>query len=130
VLGAISLGARVIEKHFTDDATRIGPDHGFSMDPNTWKDMVLRSRELEAALGDGYKKVEDNELQTAVLQQRCLRAKIKLPVGHVITSNDLEALRPATAGACKPFHLNEVVGKKLKISLEFGDALMFTDIEN
>ena len=130
VLGAISLGARVIEKHFTDDATRIGPDHGFSMDPNTWKDMVLRSRELEAALGDGYKKVEDNELQTAVLQQRCLRAKIKLPVGHVITSNDLEALRPAIAGACKPFHLNEVVGKKLKISLELGDALMFTDIEN
>lgn len=129
VLGAISLGARVIEKHFTDDTTRIGPDHGFSMSPNAWKDMVLRSRELEAALGDGYKKVEDNELQTAVLQQRCLRAKKQLPVGHVITLNDLEALRPATAGACKPFHLNEIVGRKLKIPLEHGDALMFTDIE-
>lgn len=130
VLGAISLGARVIEKHFTDDTTRIGPDHVFSMDPNTWKDMVLRSRELEAALGDGNKKVEENELNTAVLQQRCLRAKQQLPIGHVITSNDLEALRPATFGACKPFHLNEVVGKKLKVSLEVGDALMFTDIES
>ncbi len=130
VLGAISLGARVIEKHFTDDITRSGPDHGFSMNPSAWNEMVMRSRELEAALGDGYKKVEDNEFQTAVLQQRCLRAKKQLPAGHVITLNDLEALRPATAGAYKPFHLNEVVGKKLKISLELGDALMFTDIEN
>jgi len=124
VLGAISLGARVIEKHFTDDTTRVGPDHGFSMDLTTWKDMVLRSRELEAALGDGIKRVEDNELQTVVLQQRCLRAKKQLKIGHVITENDLEALRPATVGALKPYHLNEVIGKKLKIQLEFGDALM------
>ena len=130
VLGAIALGARVIEKHFTDDTTRTGPDHGFSMNPSTWKDMVMRSRELEAALGDGHKKVEDNELQTAILQQRCLRAKKPLAAGHVITLNDLEALRPAATGAYKPFHLNEVIGKKLKISIDLGDALMFTDIEN
>ena len=130
VLGAISLGARVIEKHFTDDTARSGPDHGFSMNPSTWKDMVMRSRELEAALGDGHKKVEDNELQTAILQQRCLRAKKPLAAGHVITLNDLEALRPAATGAYKPFHLNEVVGKQLKKSLELGDALMFKDIES
>ena len=38
VLGAVALGARVVEKHFTDDTSREGPDHGFSMDPNTWRD--------------------------------------------------------------------------------------------
>ena len=130
VLGAITLGARVIEKHFTDDTTRIGPDHVFSMNHNTWKEMVLRSRELEAALGDGHKKVEDNELQTAVIQQRCLRAKKQLHAGHVIELDDLEALRPAVVGAYKPFNLNEVIGKKLKNSLEFGDALMQNNIEN
>jgi len=42
VLGAIALGARVIEKHFTDDASRVGPDHGFSMTPASWRDMVMR----------------------------------------------------------------------------------------
>ena len=57
VLGAIALGAKIIEKHFTDDVTRIGPDHGFSMDPRSWLEMVERSRELEAALGYGSKKV-------------------------------------------------------------------------
>jgi N-acetylneuraminate synthase len=130
VLGAISLGARVIEKHFTDDTNRIGPDHGFSMDFITWQDMVLRSRELEASLGDGIKKVEKNELQTAVLQQRCLRAKKSLPEGHVLTKDDLEALRPATSGAFKPYQINEVIGKKLKIELQFGEPLMTKDIQD
>ena len=57
VLGAVTLGARVIEKHFTDDNNRVGPDHKFAMNPNTWKEMVLRTRELENALGDGIKRV-------------------------------------------------------------------------
>ena len=41
VLGAIALGIKVVEKHFTDDTSRNGPDHPFSMDPKTWKDMVV-----------------------------------------------------------------------------------------
>ena len=48
-LGAIALGARVLEKHFTDDTGREGPDHPFSMAPGPWKEMVERIRELEAA---------------------------------------------------------------------------------
>lgn len=129
VLGAIALGARVIEKHFTDDTSREGPDHGFSMDPRTWNEMVQRSRELEAALGDGVKRVEDNEQQTAVLQQRCLRASRGLPVGHVIAVDDVEALRPATPGALKPYQLSEIIGKKVHQNLEFGDPLMSQDFQ-
>ena len=47
VLGSVALGARVIEKHFTDDPTREGPDHPFSMDPTSWREMVDRTRDLE-----------------------------------------------------------------------------------
>ena len=50
VLGAISLGARVIEKHYTLNNNLNGPDHYFSMNPNTWKEMINRSRELENVL--------------------------------------------------------------------------------
>ncbi len=46
VLGAVALGARIVEKHFTDDTTRSGPDHSFSMTPVNWREMVLRTREL------------------------------------------------------------------------------------
>ncbi len=44
VLGAVALGARAIEKHFTDDCERTGPDHKFSMDPRSWREMVDRTR--------------------------------------------------------------------------------------
>jgi N-acetylneuraminate synthase len=123
VLGAIALGARAIEKHFTDDNSREGPDHSFAMNPRSWREMVDRSRELEAALGDGVKRVEDNEAQTAVLQQRCLRATRALPAGHVLVADDLEALRPAPAGAARPFELPQLLGRHLLVPLQAGDAL-------
>jgi sialic acid synthase SpsE len=124
VLGAIALGARAIEKHFTDDNGREGPDHSFAMNPRSWREMVERSRELEFALGDGIKRVEGNEVQTAVLQQRCLRATRHLPVGHVLAPTDLEALRPAPDGAVRPYDLAQVVGQQITMELEAGDALM------
>ena len=74
VLGAVSLGARVIEKHFTDNNDRIGPDHKFALNPKTWSEMVLATRELELALGDGIKRVEKNELETVVIQRQALRS--------------------------------------------------------
>ena len=123
VLGAIALGARAIEKHFTDDNQREGPDHGFAMNPRSWREMVQRSRELEAALGDGFKRVEANEVQTAVLQQRCLRATRDLPAGHVLVASDLEALRPAPEGAAKPYELPQLLGRRLVSALQAGDAL-------
>lgn len=70
VLGAVALGARIIEKHFTDDNGREGPDHPFAMNPQTFKWMVQDTRLLEAALGDGIKRVEENEQETRIIQRR------------------------------------------------------------
>lgn len=128
-MGAIALGARAIEKHFTDDNSRVGPDHGFAMNPRTLKEMVVRCRELEAALGDGVKRVEDNELETVVLQQRCLRLKRELSAGSMLNAADLEALRPAPSDAVKPYELDLVVGRRLKVDLSAGHALKLSDLE-
>ena len=70
VLGAVTLGARMVEKHFTKSNNLDGPDHMFSMTPKSWKEMVERCRELEESLGDGKKRVELNELNTVVVQRR------------------------------------------------------------
>jgi N-acetylneuraminate synthase len=70
VLGAVALGARAVEKHFTDDVNRSGPDHGFSMDPTTWRKMVDDTRMLEAAMGNGIKGIESNEDKTIILIER------------------------------------------------------------
>jgi N-acetylneuraminate synthase len=129
VLGAVALGARAVEKHFTDDNARVGPDHGFAMNPRTWREMVERTRELEAALGDGVKRVEANEVQTAVLQQRCLRARRDLKAGTVLTMDDLEPLRPAPAGAARPYELSSLLGRRLREARIFGDALSLDDVD-
>ena len=88
VLGAVALGARIIEKHFTDDVSRSGPDHKFSLDPTSWTEMVTRTRELEYALGNGIKRVEFNELETVVVQRRSLRVTTDLKNGHTLSRND------------------------------------------
>jgi len=129
VLGAIALGARVVEKHFTDDNSREGPDHGFSMNPKTWREMIDRSRELEASLGDGLKKVEENEQETVVLQRRCLRLTRDAAAGAVLTVDMLEALRPAPRGSVPPYGLPNVVGRTLKTARTYGSALNWADVD-
>lgn len=128
VLGAVTLGARIIEKHFTDDVSRIGPDHKFSMDPKSWRNMVDRTRELEAALGTGLKKVEENELQTVILQRRALRLVRDLPAGHVLAREDLTALRPAPSGAVLPYEIDQIIGRQLRAAKARGQHLTQSDL--
>ena len=113
VLGSIALGARVFEKHFTDDNNQEGPDHTFAMNPITWKDMVDRSYELLHSLGDGFKRVEDNEKQSYIVQRRCICAKSDLKAGHIIKESDLLPLRPIGADSYHPYEASLIVGKKL-----------------
>lgn len=128
VLGAISLGARVIEKHFTDDTTRVGPDHPFSMTPASWKDMVDRTRELERALGTADKTIAGNEKDTSVVQRRCLRTSRDVKAGEIFTREMIDVLRPATPGAIKPPHLQEVIGTRALQDMPKGKELRWTDL--
>lgn len=128
VLGAVALGARVVEKHFTDDTTRTGPDHGFSMDPTTWRAMVDDTRLLEASLGDGDKKIEGNENQTIVLQRRCVRAARDVAAGTTLTRSDLEVLRPAPIDAIPAHDVQAIVGRTLARSMKAGEHFTYADL--
>jgi N-acetylneuraminate synthase len=123
VLGAVALGARVIEKHFTNSNDQEGPDHKFSMDPKSWKNMVERTRELEYAMGDGVKRIEENELKSAVVQRRSLRALKDLSPGTIITAADLFPLRPIPEGGIEPYQLEKLIGKKLYKPLKKGEHI-------
>jgi len=129
VLGAVALGARVIEKHFTDDKLRVGPDHAFSMNPHDWKDMVERTRELEAALGSTRKFVAENEKETVILQRRCLRATSDIPVGTILTEKHLEALRPAPSDSVFPYDEVRLIGHVLKRAKKLGQNFTVYDVE-
>jgi len=123
VLGAVALGGKVIEKHFTDDNTRSGPDHPFSMMPETWREMVDRTRELEFALGDYSKYLQENESETVILQRRCIRTNHYLKRGDIITRNDIEFQRPAPAGSIPPNDIHLVIGKTLKADVKKGEHI-------
>jgi sialic acid synthase SpsE len=129
VLGAIALGARCIEKHFTDDNNRTGPDHPFSMSPASWREMIDRSRELEVSLGLPVKKVEENEKDTIIVQRRAIRFKHDCTAGHTISHDDIEMLRPCPKNSLQPYELDKIIGKKLKINKLLGENITMKDIK-
>ncbi len=129
VLGAIALGARVIEKHFTDDNNRIGPDHKFAMNPITWKEMVNASIDLWQALGDGIKRVEDNEEESHFIQQRGIYLSKSLKKGEIIKKEYLYPLRPLFRDGISPNILNDIVGQTLKNDIDEGAYVRWEDIK-
>jgi N-acetylneuraminate synthase len=128
VLGAVTLGARVIERHFTDDNGRDGPDHKFAMNPENWEQMVTETRILERSLGSSEKFVADNELDTFLVQRRCLRAARDIKAGDIFTRDMIDVLRPAAPDAIAPWELDRVVGTKALIDMPFGKELNWTDL--
>jgi len=126
VLGAVALGVRVVEKHFTDDNDRVGPDHPFAMNPETWANMVRATRQLERAMGSGDKVVADNEQETVVIQRRCLRAARDIKPGEIMTREMIDVLRPATIGAIMPYDIQDVIGLKALAGIPAGKELRWT----
>ena len=128
VLGSVALGARVIERHFTDDNERVGPDHKFATNPEDWSRMVKETRKLERALGSTDKFVAENEKETVIIQRRCLRAAKSIESGEKITRDMVEPLRPASPGAIEPYQIDEVIGKVALEDLPFGKEIRWADL--
>lgn len=130
VLGAVALGARVIEKHFSDDNSRVGPDHKFAMNPTTWREMVDRTRELENALGTGCKRVEANELETVVVQRRAIRAGYDMAPGDKLTLENLSLLRPCPEDAVPASAFSKILGLELSRAVVKGDVIRWDDLRS
>jgi N-acetylneuraminate synthase len=122
-LAAIALGAKVIEKHFTDSNSRSGPDHLFSMNPKSWEQMVNSSRKVENALGDGIKKIEKNEKDTVIIQRRAIRANKFIKKGDVIKFEDLVNLRPCPNNSLNPYQLKKILNKRAKKNIRFHELI-------
>jgi N-acetylneuraminate synthase len=120
-LGAVALGACVIEKHFTDDKSRSGPDHPFAMDKKDFKEMVTSIRKLEKALGSSKKDIYEEENETVILQRRCLRASKDISKGTVITEEMVDVLRPAPEYSLPPKYKAIILGKSLKLDIRKGE---------
>lgn len=152
VLGAVGLfDCAVVEKHFTFDNSLEGQDHSFSMTPKTWQKMVdevelLRlevegienwdqkyqiiaeryenKNDLDLILGDGVKRVMENEKKTRVVQRRSICLSRDLKLGSVLSKDDLCYLRPYPENSFQPFETDKLIGKKLKVDLQKGSPIL------
>lgn len=128
VLGAVTLGARVIERHFTDSNEREGPDHKFAMNPQAWSDLVSETRQLERALGSPDKYIAGNEMDTSIVQRRCLRAARDIRKDETISRDMIDVLRPATPGGIKPSEIDQVLGTRAVSDIPAGKELRWTEL--
>jgi sialic acid synthase SpsE len=125
-LGAVALGASVIEKHFTFDRTLKGPDHPHSMQPDEFAKMIERTRNLEKAMGTGRKEVVPEESETVIVQRRGLTATKDIKKGTTFKKSDIAELRPALG--IPPKFKDVVVGKLAKRNLKAGAPIRWEDI--
>lgn len=129
VLGALTLGARVFEKHFTDDNDRVGPDHKFAMNPVSWREMVEQCMNLYEALGDGIKRVEKNEISSKIVQQRSFYFVRDMEKGEIIDNNDIFPVRPIQQNGYFPYEEDLIIGKKLAHDIQKGMPVLRKDLD-
>jgi sialic acid synthase SpsE len=127
-LGSVALGACIIEKHFTDDKTRTGPDHPFAMDGKEFKEMVNGIRTLEKALGSPVKDLYEEEKETVILQRRCLRATTNISKNSEITEDMIEVLRPLSEDGLNPKYKEIIIGREVKVDIKKGDPFTWNKI--
>ena len=107
---AYSLGARVIEKHFTLNRAWRGTDHAFSLEPEGLRKMVRDLRRVKLALGDGIKKPLPGEVKPLYKMAKKLIFAGNLPAGHLLTEADI-AIKSPNDGL-PPYEYDKVLGKK------------------
>lgn len=125
-LAAVSLGASVIEKHFTLDRNLQGPDHAASIEPKDLKILIQFIRNVEVALGDGIKKPTSSEYLNRSVVRKSIHLSKPLVRGDIIRESDLIMKRPGDG--ISPMKMFEVIGKKIQYDLPVDHKLSLADL--
>jgi len=107
---AVSHGATIIEKHFTQSKNLLGPDHKASLEPEEFKIMVDQIRMAEKMMGDGEKKVMPSELKNISIARKSIVASMRITKGDIFSSENLSIKRPGNGKS--PIHYWSLLGKK------------------
>jgi N,N'-diacetyllegionaminate synthase len=126
-VGAVALGAVVVEKHFTLDRTLPGPDHQASLEPAELARMIADIRACEEALGDGQKVPRPREIGVRDVVRRSVTLVRDVAAGQVLARDDLALLRPGDG--IPPKDLARVLGRRARRALVAGTRLDWTQLE-
>jgi N,N'-diacetyllegionaminate synthase len=109
-IAAVALGATVIEKHFTLDRGMEGPDHPASLEPDELIEMVKCIRNIEMALGEGFKAPSASEKKNIAIVRKSIIAGKDIVKGEIFTEENLVVKRPGTG--ISPMDWDKVIGTK------------------
>lgn len=121
-IGAVALGARVIEKHFTIDRSEGGVDSTFSMEPAEFRTLVDETKKVFQSLGEVSYGILPEELKSQTFK-RSLYIVEDMREGEILTEKNLRIIRPGLGLA--PKYLEQMLGKKINCSVKKGTALTF-----
>jgi pseudaminic acid synthase len=125
-IASVTLGAKVIEKHFIIDRNIGGPDASFSLEPNEFKQMVESIRNVEKAIGKPNYELNE-KIKRSRKFARSLFVVKDIEKGEILTSDNVRSIRPNYGLA--PKYLKDVLGKKAKAKIEKGTPLTWDLID-
>lgn len=122
-----TLGARVVEKHFTLNRAMKGTDHAFSLERSGLRRLVRDLQRARIARGDGVKKTYDTEKAPLLKMAKKLVAARDLPAGHVLTREDIAIKSPSDG--LPPYEIENVLGKAVRRPLLEDENISFEDLD-
>ena len=123
---AVSMGASIIEKHFTLDKNMSGPDHIFSIEPNGLKLLISQIHEIDQMKGDGIKIPQPSEIKNRLAIRKSITAKHDLEQGKKIQEDDILIKRPADG--IEPKYVTMILGKTLNTNIKKDTAISWSHI--
>jgi len=124
---AVSMGACVIEKHFTLRKDLIGPDHKASLEPHELNELIKKIREVEIILGEFEKKPTDSEKKLKKIVRKSLVAEQNIRRGSILKREMISIKRPE--GGIPPRFIDRVIGRRAKRNIRKNEFIKFSDIE-
>ena len=123
---AASLGANVLEKHFTYDKKADGPDHMLSANPEEMRQLVDSVRTIEEAMGDGIKRPSLGEKTTRLNNRKSIISTIDILKGTIIKENMVSIKRPGTG--VSPKYINEIIGRTAKVDILAEEPIFWENV--
>jgi len=124
---AVSIGAKIIEKHFTLNKKMKGPDHKLSANPKEFKEMVNKIRIIEESLGDGEKQCQPSEFENILHARRSITSNRIISKNVKIKQNMIDIKRPANG--IEPKFIKSVIGKVTKKNIGKDEAIKWKNIK-
>tara|TARA_B100001057_G_scaffold498577_1_gene606082 strand:+ start:425 stop:1471 length:1047 start_codon:yes stop_codon:yes gene_type:complete len=126
-LGAVSLGAKVIEKHFTLNKNLKGPDYEVSLEPKQFEVMIDGIKKIHSALGNGKKEVHKNEIEVRSWANHSVVSKVNIDEGDTISREMITVKRPS--GGIEAKYFEKVLNYKSKKRIEKNTMIQWNDLE-